>query len=164
MASMTTLPLRISAGGRPSGVRQGIASRTMSPKRAASSTVAAWAWSPSSATNSLRLSGPRELLMATSCPARVKSLATVAPIMPAPMIPIFGERRFNSLLIRVLSMLLKLGRDGFRGRVLFQKSGQSILARRADNSFRFLTVLEENQRRDALDAIALRSGRVIVNV
>jgi len=66
----------------------GIATRISSPNDAASSTVAARARSPSSSTSAVRVSGPRELAMATSCPASMKSLAAVDPILPLPMIPI----------------------------------------------------------------------------
>src|SRR6476659_9581501 len=61
----------------------------MSPKRAASSAVAACARSPSCVSRSRSESGPRELLMATSWPAFTKCCASVEPMWPAPIIPIF---------------------------------------------------------------------------
>src|SRR3954454_13858230 len=85
---MTTFPATAS-GGMSRESLKGIATTTRSPKRAASSAVVARAGSPSSAARSLKVSGPRELLMATSCPASVKWPASVDPMWPAPMMPIF---------------------------------------------------------------------------
>ena len=42
---------------------------------------------PSSATSSVSVSGPRELLSTTWCPAATLSRATVPPIIPLPMMP-----------------------------------------------------------------------------
>ena len=60
---------------------------TRSPASAACSAVPAVASGPSSATSSVSVSGPRELLTTTWCPAATLSLATVPPIIPLPMIP-----------------------------------------------------------------------------
>ena len=57
--------------------------------RAASIAVAALPRGFNSASSSASEAGPRELLMATSWPAFTKRRAAVAPIMPAPMMPIF---------------------------------------------------------------------------
>ena len=56
---------------------------------ATGATVEAVALSPNSAARSSSVCGPRELLIATSCPALTKSLAAFAPMLPAPIIPIF---------------------------------------------------------------------------
>jgi hypothetical protein len=63
--SITILPARGSTGT----VRwffSEIVTMTMSPAFAASTTVAARAFGPSSATSAVNVSGPRELLMTTS--------------------------------------------------------------------------------------------------
>src|SRR5450755_4349023 len=64
-----------------------MATTTRSPAPAASSAVAARAMGPSSLVSSLRVSGPRELLSTTACPAATASRATVLPIIPLPMNP-----------------------------------------------------------------------------
>ena len=65
----------------------GIATTTRSPASAACSPVAAVASGPSSSMRSFSVSGPRELLSTTWCPAATLSLATVPPIIPLPMKP-----------------------------------------------------------------------------
>src|ERR1700742_2315374 len=65
----------------------GVATTTMSPASAVSSTLSARAVGPSSATRSFSVSGPRELLITTVCPAATLSRATVPPILPLPMNP-----------------------------------------------------------------------------
>src|SRR5829696_755823 len=85
---MTTLPPNASAGS-VSYLPKGSATRTTSPKRAASSIPVARALPPSSAINDSSPAPPRELLTATSCPAPANSLAAVAPMFPEPMTPIF---------------------------------------------------------------------------
>src|SRR5689334_11410702 len=60
---------------------------TTSPAVAASAAVAARAPGPSSATRSARVSGPRLLLITTSCPAARARRATVLPMLPLPMNP-----------------------------------------------------------------------------
>src|SRR4030088_1175245 len=64
-----------------------MATTTMSPAAAASSTVAARAPGPSALTTSLRVSGPRELLSTTSWPSASAARATFVPMLPAPMVP-----------------------------------------------------------------------------
>src|SRR5450631_12788 len=64
-----------------------MATTTRSPAPAASSAVAARAIGPSSPVSSLSVSGPRELLSTTACPAATASRATVPPIIPLPMNP-----------------------------------------------------------------------------
>src|SRR5688572_2090972 len=86
---MTIFPATVSGGGSASGDLHGTASSTMSAHRAASATVIARAFGPSSETSADSEDGPRELLTATSCPAFAKRRAVVAPIIPAPMMPIF---------------------------------------------------------------------------
>src|ERR1700749_4060239 len=66
----------------------GMATTTRSPASAACPAVAAVASGPSSATRSCSVSGPRELLITTLCPAATLSRATVPPIIPLPMKPI----------------------------------------------------------------------------
>src|ERR1700761_7651243 len=65
----------------------GVATTTMPPASAVSSTFSARAIGPSSATRSFSVSGPRELLSTTVCPAATLSRATVPPILPLPMNP-----------------------------------------------------------------------------
>src|ERR1700761_5934223 len=65
----------------------GVATTTRSPSSAASSTEQARAIGPSWAARSLRVSGPRELLRITECPAATLSRATVPPILPLPINP-----------------------------------------------------------------------------
>ena len=65
----------------------GMATTTRSPASAACPEVAAVASGPSSATSSWSVSGPRELLITTWCPAATLSRATVPPIIPLPMKP-----------------------------------------------------------------------------
>src|SRR6201992_2238003 len=65
----------------------GVATTTMSPASAASATLSARPPGPSSATRSFSVSGPRELLSTTMCPAATLSRATVLPILPLPMNP-----------------------------------------------------------------------------
>src|SRR6266508_235417 len=60
---------------------------TRSPGAAASAGVAARARGPSSATRSLRVCGPRELLSTRSYPAATANRATVPPMFPLPMKP-----------------------------------------------------------------------------
>src|SRR5918992_8262 len=60
---------------------------TTSPNRAASAAVIAQARPPRSSITAWRVSGPRELLIATWCPARTKCRASVPPMCPAPMMP-----------------------------------------------------------------------------
>ena len=84
--STTTLPARGSTGTErylPSGM----VTTTSSPARAASSGVAAQAFSPSSFTSPASVSGPRELLSTTSCPVFTASRASWLPMCPAPMKP-----------------------------------------------------------------------------
>src|SRR6202000_2469473 len=89
MASITIL-LRSSSGcGKASGDRHGTASRITSPKPEAPAIDMLCAFDPSSVIRLCRDSGPRELLTATSCPASTNKRAAVAPIFPAPRIPIF---------------------------------------------------------------------------
>jgi hypothetical protein len=88
IASMTILSAIVSGGGSAAGVRHGTASSTISDHRAASATVMARARGPNSAISPESVSGPRELLSATSCPAFTNNRAAVAPIMPAPTMPI----------------------------------------------------------------------------
>src|SRR5512142_305735 len=61
---------------------------TTSPNRAASAGVPAEAPLPSFVTSDFNSSGWRDAKR-TSCPASIQSFPTVAPIIPAPMIPIF---------------------------------------------------------------------------
>jgi hypothetical protein len=63
------------------------ATTTMPPSAAASPLVAADARGPSSATVSASVSGPRELLSTTWCPAATASRAMVLPNLPLPMNP-----------------------------------------------------------------------------
>jgi hypothetical protein len=72
---------------------KGVASRTMSPKVAASETVAARALAPGSLIRSVSDSGPRELLMATSWPASVNRRAAVLLMLPDPIV-------FSSVAVR----------------------------------------------------------------
>src|SRR5882757_548156 len=65
----------------------GTVTTTMSPAAAASPLVAADARGPSSATVSASVSGPRELLSITWCPAAMASRAMAQPICPLPMNP-----------------------------------------------------------------------------
>src|ERR1700761_6785912 len=65
----------------------GVATTTRSPSSAASSTEQARAIGPSAATRSLSVSGPRELLRITECPAATLSRATVPPMLPLPINP-----------------------------------------------------------------------------
>src|SRR5919199_2476986 len=48
--------------------------------------------------------------------------------------------------------------------VLVNHARDGLLRGRADHALLLLAVLEEDERRDALDAVALRDGRVVVNV
>ena len=65
----------------------GTETTTMSPAAAASPLVAADARGPSSAAVSASVSGPRELLSTTWCPASMASRAMVLPMCPLPMNP-----------------------------------------------------------------------------
>src|SRR4051794_13167520 len=64
-----------------------MATMMTSPKLAASAAVPACAFGPSSSTRPDSVSGPRELLTITSCPAAESSCARVPPIFPLPMKP-----------------------------------------------------------------------------
>src|SRR5262245_23594752 len=71
----------------------------MSPARAASSGVVARALGPSSSTSAASVSGPRELLITTSCPLLTESRASWLPMRPAPMSPMVvmaAEPRYAS--------------------------------------------------------------------
>src|SRR5262249_34060935 len=107
MASMTILSRNSAESGRASLRCQGIASSTTSPRRAESTTVAAQAWPPSSLTSGCNDIGPRELLIATSWPAATKSRAATAPILPAPMMPIFMVLAPLQLGFRVSTRLVR---------------------------------------------------------
>src|SRR5205085_7731959 len=48
--------------------------------------------------------------------------------------------------------------------VLVNHTRDGVLRGRTDDALLLLAVLEEDERRDALDAVALRDGRVVVNV
>jgi hypothetical protein len=74
----------------------GMLTTTRSPASAACAAVAAVASGPSSATRSCSVSGPRELLSTTRCPAATLSRATVPPIIPLPMKPIVVMTGANS--------------------------------------------------------------------
>src|SRR3954462_14621561 len=54
------------------------------------------------------------------------------------------------------------GRSGFR--ILVYDAREGLLAARADDALDLAPAVEEDERRDALDAETLRHGRVLVNV
>src|ERR1019366_1237040 len=83
---MTVFPAS-GAVGKSGKAWTGTVTTTMSPAAAASQLVAAAARGPSSAAVPRSVSGPRELLSTTRCPASMASRATVLPICPLPMIP-----------------------------------------------------------------------------
>jgi hypothetical protein len=74
-------------GGQVGQPLTGTETTTMSPAAEASPLVAADARGPSSAAVSASVSGPRELLSTTWCPAAMASRAIVLPICPLPMNP-----------------------------------------------------------------------------
>src|SRR5579859_465618 len=83
---MTTLPASGPAGTFWNA-RSGIVSTTRSAPSAASGPVPARASGPSSRASSWSVSGPRELLRMTGCPAATASFATVPPMRPLPTSP-----------------------------------------------------------------------------
>ena len=83
---MTVFPAS-GAADNPGKALTGTETTTMSPAAAASPLVAADARGPSSATVSASISGPRELLSTTWCPASMASRAMVLPSCPLPMNP-----------------------------------------------------------------------------
>src|SRR5260370_40918854 len=83
---MTTFPASGPAGTLWTA-RNGIVTTTSSPPSDASCPVTARASGPSSAARSVRVSGPRELLSSTWCPAATASRATVPPVRPLPISP-----------------------------------------------------------------------------
>jgi hypothetical protein len=83
---MTVFPAS-GAAGKPGKALTGTVTTTMSPAAAASPLVAADAAGPSSAARSASVSGPRELLSTTLCPAAMASRAMALPICPLPMNP-----------------------------------------------------------------------------
>src|ERR1700735_3282931 len=83
---MTVFPAS-GAAGKLGMALTGPVTTTMSPAAAASPLVAADARGPSSAARSARVSGPRELLSTTWCPASMASRAMALPICPLPMNP-----------------------------------------------------------------------------
>src|ERR1039457_6022918 len=82
---MTVFPAS-AAAGKSGKALTGTVTTTMSPA-AASPLVAADARGPSSAARSASVSGPRELLSITWCPASMASRAMALPICPLPMNP-----------------------------------------------------------------------------
>src|SRR5436309_14685853 len=85
----------------------------------------------------------------------------------------------SGLRTRVFPLNIKVARDGIyrkppaplsafcSGRcadMLIKHARDGIFARCADHPLFFLATLEENQSRDALDAVALRDRRILVNV
>ena len=90
VVSMTILPASDPAvANAASTADQGTEIMRTGPKVAASAAVPTRARSPSSAASAGRVSGSREKLTSTSCPARVNIRAVLPPIRPAPIIPIF---------------------------------------------------------------------------
>ncbi len=83
---MTVFPASGTAG-KLGNALTGTVTTTMSPVAAASPLVAADARGPSSAAVSASVSGPRELLSTTWCPASMASRAMVLPMYPLPMNP-----------------------------------------------------------------------------
>src|SRR5688500_4802234 len=83
---MTVFPISAKAG-RCGKALSGTETTTMSPAFAASQLVAADAHGPSSTIVSAIVSGPRELLSTTWCPAWMARRAMALPICPLPMIP-----------------------------------------------------------------------------
>src|SRR5215467_15327504 len=83
---MTTFPAS-GPGGTLCTARNGTVTTTSSPPPAGSRPVAARASGPSSAARSVSVSGPRELLSSTWCPAVTASRATVPPMRPLPISP-----------------------------------------------------------------------------
>ncbi len=83
---MTVFPAS-GAAGKLGKALTGTVTTTMSPAAAASPLVAADARGPSSAAVSASVSGPRELLSTTWCPASMASRAMALPICPLPMNP-----------------------------------------------------------------------------
>src|ERR1017187_202283 len=83
---MTVFPAS-GAAGKLGKALTGTVTTTMSPAAAASPLVAADARGPSSAARSASVSGPRELLSTTWCPASMASRAMALPICPLPMNP-----------------------------------------------------------------------------
>src|SRR5258708_3732085 len=83
---MTVFPAS-GAAGKLGKALTGTVTTTMSPAAAASPLVAADAAGPSSAAVSASVSGPRELLSITWCPAAMASRAMALPICPLPMNP-----------------------------------------------------------------------------
>src|SRR5580704_7111983 len=83
---MTVFPASGAAGTSWKALT-GTVTTTMSPAAAASPVVAADARGPRSAAVSASVSGPRELLSTTWCPASMASRAMALPICPLPMNP-----------------------------------------------------------------------------
>jgi hypothetical protein len=83
---MTVFPASGAAGTLGKALT-GTVTTTMSPAAAASLLVAADARGPSSAAVSASVSGLRELLSITWCPASMASRAMALPICPLPMNP-----------------------------------------------------------------------------
>src|ERR1700735_4638774 len=83
---MTVFPAS-GAAGKSGKALTGTVTTTMSPAAAASSLVAADAAVPRSAARCASVSGPRELLSTTWCPAAMASRAMAPPICPLPMNP-----------------------------------------------------------------------------
>jgi hypothetical protein len=83
---MTVFPAS-GAAGKLGKALTGTVTTTMSPAAAASPLVAADARGPSSAAVSASVSGPRELLSTTWCPASTASRAMAEPMDPLPMNP-----------------------------------------------------------------------------
>src|SRR5437773_2322847 len=103
---MTTLPAS-GPGSTLRKARNGIVTTTRSPPSAASCPVPARASGPSSPASPVRVSGPRELLSITGCPAATASFATVPPILPLPISPTV-----------VMDALTQAGGRSFRAGVL----------------------------------------------
>ena len=88
---MTIFPASGAAGTVPM-LFSGMVTTTISPAVAASTTAAARALGPSSATSEVSVSGPRELLMTTLWPCNTAMRATWLPMCPAPINPIVVMR------------------------------------------------------------------------
>src|SRR5579862_3356994 len=93
---------------------------TRSPASAACSAVPARASGPSSAASSASVSGPRELLSTTWCPAATLSLATVPPIIPLPMMPTVVMTPPTPDPVRSFREFVPRQRGGFGGHELAQ--------------------------------------------
>jgi hypothetical protein len=88
------------AAGKTGKALTGTATTTMSPAAAASPLVAADVRGPSAALRYASVSGPRELLSTTWCPASIASRAMALPICPLPMIPtvvMFSAQSFQKI-------------------------------------------------------------------